>query len=147
MLCQPLRGQDAGPDPRLCAGAAHWRTGGSHSPLPGMPRERGRPSGDCSHCPAPLGGSCCSEGVARSGGRGRQGKAQGQRKGPGLLPGGSVLETRAPSLGREDPLEEAMATHSSVLAWRIPWTEEPGGLQSTGVAESRKRLSTHAQGH
>ena len=39
---------------------------------------------------------------------------------------------RVPSLGQEDPLEEGMATHSSVLAWRIPWTEEPGGLQSTG---------------
>ena len=36
------------------------------------------------------------------------------------------------TLRREDPLEEDMATHSSVLAWRIPWTEEPGGLQSTG---------------
>ena len=36
------------------------------------------------------------------------------------------------SLGREDPLEKGMATHSSVLAWRIPWTEEPGGLQSIG---------------
>ena len=36
------------------------------------------------------------------------------------------------SLGGEDPLEEGMTTHSSVLAWRIPWTEEPGGLQSTG---------------
>ena len=36
------------------------------------------------------------------------------------------------SLGREDPLEEGMATHSSVLAWRLPWTEEPGGLQSVG---------------
>ena len=36
------------------------------------------------------------------------------------------------SLGREDPLEEEMATHSSILAWRIPWTEEPGGLQSMG---------------
>ena len=36
------------------------------------------------------------------------------------------------SLGREDPLEKEMATHSSILAWRIPWTEEPGGLQSTG---------------
>ena len=35
------------------------------------------------------------------------------------------------SLGREDPLEEEMVTHSSLLAWRIPWTEEPGGLQST----------------
>ena len=36
------------------------------------------------------------------------------------------------SLGREDPLEKEMVTHSSILAWRIPWTEEPGGLQSTG---------------
>ena len=36
------------------------------------------------------------------------------------------------SLGVEDPLEKEMATHSSTLAWRIPWTEEPGGLQSTG---------------
>ena len=35
-------------------------------------------------------------------------------------------------LGREDPLEKEMATHSSILAWRIPWMEEPGGLQSTG---------------
>ena len=39
---------------------------------------------------------------------------------------------RDPSLGRKDPLEEGVAAHSSVLAWRIPWTEEPGGLQSTG---------------
>ena len=39
---------------------------------------------------------------------------------------------RVPSLGREVPLEKEMATHSSILAWRIPWTEEPGGLQSTG---------------
>ena len=38
-----------------------------------------------------------------------------------------------PSLGREDPLEKGMAIHSSVLAWRIPWTEEPGGLQSVGL--------------
>ena len=37
-----------------------------------------------------------------------------------------------PSLGQEDPLEEGMATHSSILAWRTPWTEEPGGLQSMG---------------
>ena len=37
------------------------------------------------------------------------------------------------SLGREDPLEKGMATHSSVLAWRVPWTEEPGGLQSMGL--------------
>ena len=39
-------------------------------------------------------------------------------------------ETQFGSLGQEDPLEENMATHSSILAWRIPWTEEPGGLQS-----------------
>ena len=44
------------------------------------------------------------------------------------------------SLGWEDPLEKEMATHSSILAWRIPWTEEPGGLQSTG-SQSRTRLS------
>ena len=39
-------------------------------------------------------------------------------------------ETWVQSLGQEDPMEEGMAAHSSVLAWRIPWTEEPGGLQS-----------------
>ena len=44
----------------------------------------------------------------------------------------AVQETRIRSLGREDPLEEGIATHSSILAWRIPWTEEPGGLQSMG---------------
>ena len=43
-----------------------------------------------------------------------------------------MQETWVRSLGQEDPLEKEMATHSSVLAWRIPWTEEPGGLQSTG---------------
>ena len=41
--------------------------------------------------------------------------------------------TRIQFLGREDPLEEGMATHSSILASRIPWTEEPGGLQSVGL--------------
>ena len=41
-----------------------------------------------------------------------------------------MQETWVQSLGQEDPLEEEMATHSSILAWRIPWTEEPGGLQS-----------------
>ena len=44
----------------------------------------------------------------------------------------AVPETWLRSLGREDPLEEGMATHSSILAWRLPWTEEPGGLQSMG---------------
>ena len=42
------------------------------------------------------------------------------------------FETRVQSLGQEDPLEEEMATHFSILAWKIPWTEEPGGLQSMG---------------
>ena len=53
------------------------------------------------------------------------------------FPGGSVVknppaiqETRVQSLGQEDPLEKRMATHSSILAWSISWTEEPGGLQS-----------------
>ena len=40
--------------------------------------------------------------------------------------------TRVRTQGREDPLEKEMATHSSILAWEIPWTEEPGGLQSMG---------------
>ena len=42
----------------------------------------------------------------------------------------ALQETRVRSLGLEDPLEKGMATHSSILAWEIPWTEEPGGLQS-----------------
>ena len=46
-------------------------------------------------------------------------------------------ETRVRSLGQEDPLEKGMATHSSILAWRIPWTEEPGGLQSIGSQRVR----------
>ena len=44
----------------------------------------------------------------------------------------AMWETRVRSLGREDPLEKEMATHSSALAWKIPWTEEPDGLQSMG---------------
>ena len=44
-------------------------------------------------------------------------------------------ETWVQSLGWKDPLEEEMATHSSILAWKIPWTEEPGGLQSQGRGE------------
>ena len=51
-----------------------------------------------------------------------------------------MQETQVQSLGREDPLEEGMAAHSSVLAWRIPWTEEPGGLVH-GVTKSRTQLS------
>ena len=59
------------------------------------------------------------------------------------FPGGAVVknlpeiqelqEVLGQPLGREDPLEEGMATHSDILAWRIPWTEEPGGLQSIGL--------------
>ena len=45
-------------------------------------------------------------------------------------------EMSVPSLGQEDPLEEGLATHSGILAWRIPWTEEPGRLQSMGSKES-----------
>ena len=48
----------------------------------------------------------------------------------------AVQDTQVRSLGQEDPLEKGMATHSSILAWRIPWTEEPGGLQSMGSQKS-----------
>ena len=52
----------------------------------------------------------------------------------------AMQETWVQSLGREDPLEKEMATHSSVFAWKIPWTEEPGGLQSMGVTKSQTQL-------
>ena len=48
----------------------------------------------------------------------------------------AMQETMVQSLGREDPLENGTATHSSILAWEIPWREEPGGLQSMGSKES-----------
>ena len=73
------------------------------------------------------------------------------------FPGGSAVknlpamqepqETSVQSLGREAPLEEGMATHSSILAWRIPWTEEPGKLVVHRVAQSwtqLKRFSMHS---
>ena len=53
-----------------------------------------------------------------------------------------MQETQVQSLGQEDPLEKEMATHSSILAGRIPWTEEPGGLQSTGSQRVRYDLAT-----
>ena len=53
----------------------------------------------------------------------------------------AMQETQGQSLGQEDPLEKRMTTHSSILAWRIPWAEEPGKLQSRGVAKSWTRLS------
>ena len=65
-----------------------------------------------------------------------------------------MYETQVRSLCREDPLEEGMATHSSILAWRIPGTPEPSGLQSRGVAKSQTRrkrhrmcMCTHARAH
>ena len=56
-----------------------------------------------------------------------------------------MQETWVQSLGQEDPLEKEMATHSSILAWRIPWTEEPGGLQSMGVTRVGHNLATKPQ--
>ena len=53
----------------------------------------------------------------------------------------AMQETQVQSLDREDPLEKGMATHSSILAWEIPWTEKPGGLQSMGSQKSRTQLS------
>ena len=65
------------------------------------------------------------------------------------FPGGSgvknplaMQEMRVQSLGQEDPMEKEMATHSSILAWEIPCTEEPGGLQSMGLQRVRDDLAT-----
>ena len=55
-----------------------------------------------------------------------------------------MRETPVRSLGGEDPLEKEMATHSSILAWEIPWTEEPGGLQSMGSQRVRYGCSKRA---
>ena len=49
----------------------------------------------------------------------------------------AMWETQVRCLGQEDPLEKEMVTHSSILAWRIPWTEEPGGVQSMGLQRVR----------
>ena len=54
-------------------------------------------------------------------------------------------ETQICSLGCEDPLEKEMTTHSRILAWRIPWTEEPGGLQSMGLQRIGHELATKQQ--
>ena len=53
----------------------------------------------------------------------------------------AMQETRIQTLGQENPLEKGMATHSSILAWEILWTEEPGGLQSTRSQKSQTRLT------
>ena len=64
------------------------------------------------------------------------------------FPGGAAAQDRLPvqetwarSLGQEDPLEEKMTSHFSILAWEIPWTKEPEGLWSTGSQKSRTQLS------
>ena len=57
-----------------------------------------------------------------------------------------MRETWVGSLGQEDPLEKEMATHSSILAWRIPWTEKPGGLQSMGPQRGGHNLVTKQLG-
>ena len=61
-----------------------------------------------------------------------------------------MQETQVQSLGREDPLEKEMATHSSIVAWRIPWTEEPGGLQfmrSQRVGHDGAHMHTQTHTH
>ena len=70
------------------------------------------------------------------------------------FPGGSavknppaVQETQVRTLGQEDSLEEGMATHSSIPAWRIPWTEEPGRLRSIGLQRVRRNWSDLAHTH
>ena len=57
----------------------------------------------------------------------------------------AMWETWVQSLGLEDPLAKGMATHSSILAWRIPWTEEPGGLQSMGSQKIEHDLATNTR--
>ena len=56
-----------------------------------------------------------------------------------------MQETQVRSLGQEDPLEKEMATHSSILAWEIPWTEEPDGLQPVGLQRPGHNLVTEQQ--
>ena len=53
----------------------------------------------------------------------------------------AVQETQVQSLGWKEPLEKEIATHSSILAWEIPWTEKPGGLQSMGVSNNWTQMS------
>ena len=59
------------------------------------------------------------------------------------LPLWEMQETQVQALGQDDPLEKEMAIHSNILAWRIPWTEEPGGQQSTGRKESDTTEQLH----
>ena len=70
------------------------------------------------------------------------GWTQGQREVTGITKP-LVVETQVQSLGLEDPLEKKMATHSSILAWRIPWAEEPGSLHPMGFQESDMTEQLH----
>ena len=56
----------------------------------------------------------------------------------------AMREIEIQSLGQEDPLKKGMATHSIILAWRVPWTEEPGGLQSMGSQRVTTEVTQHA---
>ena len=84
--------------------------------------------------------ACCGRARTTSGSQG----AQWERS---RLTAQETQETWAQSLGREDPLEEGTATHSSVRAWRIPRTEEPGGLQSMGLQKVGHNCSDSACTH
>ena len=109
-------------------GGVPRRTGQRETPLVALwMGERGhepRETGSLSQLEEPRGPSLWNSPVAQWLGCGSPGGSDGS------LP--AMQETRVQSLGREDPLEEDTATHSSILAWRIPRTEEPGGLQSMG---------------
>ena len=59
----------------------------------------------------------------------------------------AMQETRVWTLGQEDPLETGKATHSSILAWRIPWTDEPGGLESMGLQRVGHDWAAHTHAH
>ena len=59
----------------------------------------------------------------------------------------AMHKTWVQSLSWEDPLKKEMATHSNILAWEIAWTEEPGGLQSTGLQESQSLVGCSPRGH
>ena len=100
-------------------------------------------------------GACWGRRGACAGPWGHRGKQPGRCWAPGSqrvargFPGGSVgknlpdeREPWVPSPGGEDPLEEEVATRSSVLAWESPWTEEPGGLWSTGLQSVGRNLTT-----
>ena len=85
-----------------------------------------------------------------SGHQAHSGAHLGSRSRFSSFPGGSVVKNRlpmqemqVPSLGQEDAWEEEMATHPSIFAWKSPWTEDPGGLQSMGPQKSRTGLSTY----